>query len=251
MSDLQQQIDELRKELSKFEKLHADFQHWNNSRRGVEGERGQQGIPGVGVPGPAGAPGKDANVSEVVQTAKQEMQTDLNKFQASLAGAIIQELKRSGVVDANGKAVLIPGPAGRDSVIPGPKGDSVKGESGRDGRDGVDGKTPNVSEVVSVAKSEVDSLVEAKLSEFQNGLRNLILKLLKERNVLDAQGNAVPGPAGKDSVVPGPSGRDGVDGKDAFVTVADISHLEARFRNIWKSDVQAGIRAHFHESHNN
>jgi len=114
------ELQQLIARVEKVEKLHADFQHWNNSRRGVEGQRGLQGIPGVGTQGPQGAPGKDADVSAVIQAAKQQMQSDFEYFQARLSGAIVQELKRSGVVDESGKAVLMPGPAGADSTVWGP-----------------------------------------------------------------------------------------------------------------------------------
>src|SRR6266550_2365676 len=208
----------------------------------------------VGQQGLRGEPGKDADTDEITKTLRVAIGKEFASAQAALSQmvlqmvghAIVQELKRSGVIDANtGKAILIPGPAGQDSTIPGPEGDSItgargeKGDSitGAPGRDGVDGKTPDISEVVSVAKSEANEFVEAKLSEFQGGLRDLIVQLLKDRNVLDAEGKAVPGPEGK-SGTPGEG-----------VTHSDIAYMEAKYRAIWKSDIQIALRAHFAESH--
>jgi hypothetical protein len=54
------------------------------------------------------------------------------------------------------------------------------------------------------------------------------------------------GPTGAASTVPGKDGRDGVDG---IITASDIARMEAKFRNIWKSDVQIALSAHFRESH--
>ena|SRR5713101_6008809 len=213
----------------------------------LDGLRGEKGDTVVGQQGVPGRDGTDANVSECVAVAKIAFEQEIAALHAKLGSAVVHALKSAGVIDSNGNAILVAGPAGENSVIPGPKGDSItgargeKGDSitGEPGRDGVDGKTPDISELVSVAKSEVNQFVETKLSEFQNGLRDLIVQLLKERNVLDAEGNAVPGPGG-------PSGK---DGKDAFVSPADIAHLEIKFRNQWKSDIQIALRAHFSESH--
>src|SRR6266550_55492 len=98
---------------------------------------------------------------------------------------------------SDGKSIAGP------SVVYGAKGDrGDTGATGPEGKPGKAGRDADVREVVEAArqtmKSEVNQFVEAKLSEFQSGLRNLIVQLLQERNVLDVEGKAVPGPTGKD-----------------------------------------------------
>ncbi len=236
LAALEQQIDSFAAEHSDFR---SEFRSVQVSRRGAEGGRGE-----TGSVGPAGAQGAPGDINETIKAAAAVMQAEFGTALAALSQVVVQELKHSGVIDENGNAVLIPGPKG-DSITGsrGEKGDSITGAPGRNGADGVDGKTPDISEVVSVAKSEVNQFVEAKLSEFQNGLRNLILQILQERNVLDAQLNAVPGPAGPD----GKPGNPGTPGEG--VTQSDIAHMGAKFRNQWKNDIQAELRVHFAESH--
>jgi hypothetical protein len=206
----------------------------------------------VGQQGPRGESGKDANTEEIINTLRVEIGKSFASAQEALSQmvlimvghAIVQELKTAGVVDSEGRAILLPGPVGPTGNS-GPAGQSIVGPAGRAGesitgpagRDGVDGKSPDVSELVSAAQSQANQFVEWKLSELQSELRNLILQILQERKVLDAQGNAVPGPEGK-SGTPGPG-----------VTPSDISQMEAKYRAIWKSDIQIALRAHFAESH--
>ena len=184
---------------------------------GAKGDRGD-----TGATGPAGRDGKhgrDADVQEVVEAARQAMKSEFGTALSALQQIVVDELKHAGVIDSNGQAVLIVGPVGRDgkngadSTVPGPQGQSIIGPAGRDGVDGKsivgpsgqDGKDADVGAVIKAAKSEVDAYVAGKLFEFQNGLRSLILQILQERKVLDAEGKAIPGPTGKDGT-PGPRG---------------------------------------------
>src|SRR6266699_228119 len=146
---------------------------------GAKGDRGD-----TGATGPEGKPGKagrDADVREVVEAARQTMKSEFGNALSALQQIVVDELKHAGVIDSNGQAVLIAGPAGRDgkngadSLIPGPQG--IIGPAGRDGADGKvgpagrDGKDADVGAVIKAAKSGVNQFVEAKLSEFQSGLR--------------------------------------------------------------------------------
>jgi hypothetical protein len=183
------------------------------SPRLVYGPKGDKGDTGVGIPGPQGEPGKDADIAEVVAESKKIVSEAVAKIQDDLRSAIVSELTSRGVIDANGNA--IPGPAGQDgadSTVPGPAGkdgESIVGPAGRDGVDGQsitgpagrDGKDADITEVVETATTAVD----AKLASFKADLRALIISILKDADVLDANGNAIPGPAGAPGV-PGPRG---------------------------------------------
>jgi hypothetical protein len=215
-AELQAAIDALTKRIDSFEKEHRAF---HSSRRGVEGARGETGTPGRNgkdseIPGPQGVPGrdgKDANVGECVAAAQAAMERELAAFRAALSGAIAQELKTAGVVDANGKAILVSGPAGKDSIVPGPPGE--RGETGAAGQ--------------SIT-----------------GQRG-------ERGERGSDGQSITGPAGRDGAsITGPAGRDGVNGKDSEgFTPSEIARMEAKFRVQWKSDLQIALAAHFRESH--
>jgi hypothetical protein len=108
-SELFKIIETFAAEMKQFRSVHV-------SRRGVAGPAGspgERGLPGgQGAQGNPGRDGKNADVSEVIVAAKQQMQSDLAAFQAGLASAIVSELKRSGVLDESGRA--IPGPTGKD-----------------------------------------------------------------------------------------------------------------------------------------
>jgi hypothetical protein len=131
--------------LAALEQEHAEFRSVHVSRRGVEGPRGERGEQGP--QGPPADPQQVAKIAaELVKKAfrfeseRAKFETilkDLNDqidsalitVKGALQFAIIEELKASGVIDAEGKAV--PGPKGADSQVPGPKGDT--GPAGRDG----------------------------------------------------------------------------------------------------------------------
>jgi hypothetical protein len=157
---LQQQIEALTTRLEQYESEMVEWRKINLSRVGPVGPRGERGIPGVNarestVPGPEGRPGKDADISQCVAAAKSSFASEIAKMHASLGSVVVQALKDAGIIDADGQAILVAGPAGRDgrngvdgkdSNIPGPAGrdgidgKSIVGPAGRDGRDGADGK---------------------------------------------------------------------------------------------------------------
>jgi hypothetical protein len=246
-------FNELKSKLASFEKLHADFQHWNNSRRGVQGGRGETGTPGRDgknseIPGPQGAPGRngqDANIGESVAAAQAAMERELAAFRAALSGAIAQELKTAGVVDEAGKAILIPGPAGQNSVVPGPAGASIVGPAGKDAAPAKDGRDA-VVRIGNVLSGDIASVTVRETPEGQ------VLDFVLPRGQRGETGAAsqVAGPEGK-------PGRDMTEEMDAFrseinkqVGVISIQ-LENRLRRIWKDDAQAAIRGHLVESHKN
>jgi len=179
---LEQRVAELESKLGSISERHNEFEKVHVSRRGVEGGRGPQGEPGVA--GPSADPRQVAEIAaEIVkkaqiakfQTLLNELEAEIGAVKAALRWTIIEELKLSGFVDAEGRAV--PGPAGADSHVPGPKGDKGDaGLTGPAGKDGVDG-----------------------------------------RDGADGQSVVGPqGPTGKDSTVPGPKGERGEIGPEGL-----------------------------------
>jgi hypothetical protein len=148
--------------------------------RQSELKRGPQGIQGEpsNIPGPVGPPGRDADVAEVVALARRVMREELESAKDALREIVVGELKASGVIDSEGRAILIPGPEGKPGYTP-RKGidyvDGRDGERGPEGKPGRDGYTP------------------VKGIDYFDGVN------------------------GKDSVVPGPRGERGIDGKDSVV----------------------------------
>src|SRR6266576_3991785 len=140
--------------VAKIEKYLNDLSLHRDSRKGLDGARGPQGEPGVSnTPGPKGDPGRDADITQVVELALKKVRAEFDEEHKMLAHVVHHALVTGGVLDENGKAVLIPGPKG-DSVV-GPKGDvgqdgvSVIGPRGRDAKitigDVVAGETASVS----------------------------------------------------------------------------------------------------------
>src|SRR5438045_1735086 len=88
--------------------------------RGEKGDRGERGLPG-----PAG---KDADVQEVIDAAAVTMESVLFDFKQDVGALIKKALQDAGAINANGKAILLPGPAcrdgtnGKDSTVAGPTG---------------------------------------------------------------------------------------------------------------------------------
>jgi Collagen triple helix repeat (20 copies) len=127
--------------LAKLESYLTDQRFHTESRRGPEGKPGPQGEVG-----PAGPPADNAAVVELV---RKQLQKDFEEFvekvegeivmaKAAIRGLIIDELRISGAIDAEGQA--IPGPAGAQGK-PGNNGkDGVDGKHGLPGKDGRDGK---------------------------------------------------------------------------------------------------------------
>jgi Collagen triple helix repeat (20 copies) len=153
--DLQTQVVELRKRVEILLDDHQDFRKVHISRKGPEGGRGL-----TGEIGPQGVPGKDADVREVVEAAKQAFREEFSKASvrqlveetrreiaeeygssaAVVRQIVLHELKVGGVLDKNGQAILLPGPQG----VAGPKGEQgergPQGDAGKNGVDGVAGR---------------------------------------------------------------------------------------------------------------
>jgi hypothetical protein len=233
---LQQQIEALTARLETYEAEMIEWRKINLSRRGPEGARGERGLPGINgrestTPGPEGRPGKDADISQCVSAAKSAFAFEIAKLQASLGSVVAQALKDAGVIDADGQAILVAGPAGRDGRgIPGEKGDSITGPKGDRGADG---------QSVQLAIGRVSAGDHASASiRVVNGISYLDVVLPRgEKGDTGATGAASVGPAGKDGVI------------KLEADTATIAHLESKFRRNWKDDIQAGIRGHFQESH--
>src|SRR5258708_40012869 len=119
---LEQRVAELESKLDYISKRHDEFETVHVSRRGVAGP--------VGPTGATGSTGAPANPTEVAtlaaeivkrafrydtQTTKFEtllnnLEAEIVAVKAALRWSIIEELKESGFVDAEGRAV--PGPQG-------------------------------------------------------------------------------------------------------------------------------------------
>jgi hypothetical protein len=135
----------LEERVSGLEKYLDDLSLHRDSRRGTEGPPGKDStVPGpTGPAGATGAPGKDADITEAVKAAKKAIEDEYGFYlnAESIRELIHHQLTISGAIDeTTGKAILIPGPAGKDgadSNVPGPKGE--KGDTGSPGRDGLDG----------------------------------------------------------------------------------------------------------------
>ncbi len=149
--------------------------------------------------------------------------------ETNLSQAVISELLRSGVIGEDGKAILVPGPAGADSQVPGPKGDSIVGPTGRDAVDGKPGRDAKIA-LGSVVAGEEASVI---LRE-DNGVQVLDFVLPRgERGEAGATGASVVGPKG-DSIV-GPEGQQGIPGagfsKDQGVSLIEDMKRRGYFRN--------------------
>jgi hypothetical protein len=232
---LLQQIEALTTRLEQYESEMVEWRKVNLSRVGPVGPRGERGIPGVNAresttPGPEGRPGKDADISQCVSAAKSAFASEIAKLHASLGSVVVQALKDAGVIDADGRAILVPGPAGRDGQ----------------GRDGVDGQSivgprgetgaPGRNAQISIGKVSVGNNAAASI-RVENGVHYLDV-------VLPRGEKGDTGAAGKDSTVAGPAGKD----SEGFPP-SEIARMEAKFRNIWKTDMQIALGAHFRESH--
>jgi hypothetical protein len=109
---------------------------------GAKGDRGEQGAPG-----PVGPAGKDADIQEAIEAAERSMESRLAAFEQGVESLLTKTLQRVGVIDENGRAILLPGKDGRDgtngrdSVVPGPQGlTGARGERGLQGERGERGE---------------------------------------------------------------------------------------------------------------
>jgi hypothetical protein len=112
-----------------------------DSRRGPEGAVGPKGdIGDTGATGATGPAGKDADISQAIKAAKTAIEDEFGFYlnAGSLRELINHQLIVAGFLDINGHPIHKAGPAGKDSTVPGPRGET--GPAGRNGRDGVDGK---------------------------------------------------------------------------------------------------------------
>ncbi len=145
MSEVQtveERLAALEQKIDSFAAEHSEFRSVHVSRRGPEGGRGETGPVGpAGATGRAGRDGRDADISHVVEASLKRVREEFDAEYTVLSEVVRHELKTSGVIDENGKAILLQGPtraSGADSTVPGPKGDV--GPAGRDGVDGKDGR---------------------------------------------------------------------------------------------------------------
>jgi hypothetical protein len=102
---------------------------------GVDGLSGRNGLDST-VAGPQGVAGKDCDFEALKLAAHEMMKAELATMHTGLHDrliretkqAIVDQLKQSGVIDQNGKAILIAGAKGldgkngADSTVPGPRG---------------------------------------------------------------------------------------------------------------------------------
>jgi len=178
---------EVEERLGALEKYLESLQLHRDSRKGLEGARGPAGENSV-VQGPQGPAGRDADITQVVEAALKKVKEEFDQEYAILAQVVRHALVTGGVLDENGKAILIPGPIGPASTIPGPRGE--QGERGERGDRGSTGE-PGVSNIPGPVGPQ------------------------GERGERGEQG-----PAGADSVVPGPVGERGPDGQQGIPGVS-------------------------------
>ena len=103
-----------------------------------------------------------------------------------------QQCGRDGAPGGRGESITGPkgdrGPAGADSQVPGPAGQSITGAPGKDGRDGRD--APDVSEILAEAKRDM-AKVHQEYREIKLMLQGILdinkkagdyIEWLKQRN---------------------------------------------------------------------
>src|SRR6266550_5073728 len=174
--ELEQRVAEIEKYLNNLA-LHRD------SRRGLEGARGPAGADST-VQGPQGPAGRDADISEIVELALKKVREEFDQEYAILTQVVRHALVTGGVLDDAGNAVLIPGPIGPASTIPGPRGE--QGERGERGDRGSTGE-PGVSDTPGPVGPQGE-----------RGERGEV------------------GPTGADSTVQGPVGPEGREGQQGI-----------------------------------
>jgi len=236
---VEERMAALEKKLDIFSVDHMDFRKVHLSRKGPEGGRGL-----TGEIGPQGVPGRDADVRECVEAAKQAFREEFSKASVRqlvdetrreiveeygssatvIRQIVLHELKVGGVLDENGQAILLPGPV---STTPGPIGQ--KGEPGRDGqsivgRDGRDGQDANIS--IGSVTAGTEASVTMREHE---GVQFLDVVLPRGEKGEPGVSN-IPGPQG-DRGEMGPEGLRGYTGIDGFSreqVIALIADLKAR-----------------------
>jgi hypothetical protein len=112
----------------------------------------------------------------------EDVQKQINKLRADFEAFVRSMGSRRGPEGAPGKQ--------------GPKGDSIVGPEGKPGKDA------NITEVVAMAKKEM----QAELASARAALTEIVREELTRGGTLDSNGKAI--------LLQGPAGRDGVDGKN-------------------------------------
>jgi hypothetical protein len=124
------QSGDVEERVAALEKYLESLQLHRDSRKGLDGARGEQGLPGRDstAVGPSGPAGKDADITQVVEAVIKRVRAEFDEEHKMLAHVVHHALVTGGVLDENG--VAIPGPTGAPGVsVVGPKGDV--GESGQ------------------------------------------------------------------------------------------------------------------------
>ena len=143
--------------------------------RGKQGEKGESivgpvgknGVDGQSIVGPAGKngvdghPGRDADPTQIIAQATRFLEDAFRGFKAEVRSAlsetVVAQLKSSGVIDANGKAVLIPGPQGLEGLR------------------GPEAKPPDLSRAAAVAERAMRAEMVAMKDEILATLRAELL----------------------------------------------------------------------------
>src|SRR5437667_11195916 len=101
---------EIEERVAQIEKYLESLQLHRDARRGLDGARGEQGLPGRDstAVGPTGPAGKDADITQVVEAALKKVKDEFDAEYKILQEVVRHELKTSGVIDESGNAVLIP-----------------------------------------------------------------------------------------------------------------------------------------------
>jgi hypothetical protein len=243
MNEVQEvEVNSSEQRIAKLEEAHAKFSHWDNCRRGPEGPRGHQGEQGP--QGPSADPTQVANIAAEIVKKSYKFESQISKVEnlvakfeqllknlafevtavkASLQWAVIEELKRSRVIDAEGNAILIQGPkgdTGAESTIAGPSG-----KDGMDGKIGPAGRDAKI-QIGSVVSGETAS---ASLRE-EDGVQILDLVLPRgEKGETGATGASIVGPKGdKGDSIEGPQGVPGAAGLDRHAVAQVVLGMKVR-----------------------
>ena len=145
--------------------------------------RGPVGAASTSItPGPRGEKGEPGSVIEAVAAANIRVVEKFAELQRGLKTAIGEVLIQCGVVDQNGKAILLrgekgeAGEPGKDSFVEGPRGATGIGIQGIPGRDGQDSKVSGApgprgpAGDISAAVHNALETVNARLAQFKTEL---------------------------------------------------------------------------------
>jgi len=140
--------------------------------KSITGSAGRDGADGKSIVGPQGKsgvdgrPGRDADPAAIIAQATKFLEDAFHGFKAEVRSAlsetVVAQLKSSGVIDANGKAILIPGPRGEEGLR------------------GPEGKPPDLSRCVALAERATRAEMVAMKDDIRAELRTEIMKELEE-----------------------------------------------------------------------